>query len=241
MPPISLPRGDGSTAYLARPDRHPAPWPGVVVIHELTGLNDDIRRQSDRLAEAGYLALAPDLFRGRAAVRCLRATFRALGSGHGPAVDDILAGQAWLRDNDECTGRVGIIGFCMGGGFALLLTDRGFDVCSVNYGPLPKDAEDVFGGACPIVASYGRKDRLFGDVPATLEPMLTELGVDHDVRLYPDAGHSFINRHRLGPVAAPLRAAGVGHHEASAEDAWVRILRFFDRHLRPEPGAGGRA
>ena len=61
--------------------------------------------------------------------------------------------------------------------------------------------------------------------------MLTELDVTHDVREYPEAGHSFLNRHNLGPFTALERVAGLGYHQPSAEDAWTRVLRFFDRHL----------
>lgn len=236
MPSIVVSRAGGSSlrAHLVRPEGVAEPWPGVVVVHEVTGLNDDIRRQCDRLGAAGYLTLAPDLYTDGGALRCLRATFRALSDGRGRAVDDIRAARAWLQAQPECTGRVGVIGFCLGGGFALLLANDGFDASAVNYGPLPDPAEDRLAGACPIVASYGGRDRVFGDVPERLETILTEAGVDHDVRSYPGAGHAFMNRHRSGPLGPLLRVAGVGYDGPAAEDAWQRILAFFDRHL----GAG---
>src|SRR4051812_15145220 len=145
-------------AFIAKPPAGEGPWPGVVVIHEAFGLNDDIREHATRLAAAGYLAIAPDLFRGKGMARCLLGTFRALGAGRGRQFDDIDAVRRELADRPDCTGRVGVIGFCMGGGFALLTAARGFDVSAPNYAHLPKDLDGALKGACPIVASYGGQD-----------------------------------------------------------------------------------
>lgn len=235
MPAITVPGAATApelTAHLAVPPVGSGPWPAVVVLHEIFGLTDDIRQQADRLAAAGYLAVAPDLFTAGGALRCLKGTFSALHRGSGPAVDDITAVRSWLADRDDCTGKVGVIGFCMGGGFALLLAAQGFDAAAPNYGPLPRDPEDVLAGACPIVASYGRKDRGFRGTAGKLETILTGLGVEHDVKEYADAWHSFLNRHNLGPLGILERVGGFSYDEASAEDAWARILRFFDRHLQ---------
>ena len=85
--------------------------------------------------------------------------------------------------------------------------------------------------ACPVVASYGRRDPGLRGAAARLETALTAAGVTHDVVEYPDAGHSFLNRHNAGPLAVLERVAGFSYHEPSAEDAWARILRFFAVHL----------
>src|SRR3954451_7203449 len=111
MPAILLP-GEVKD-HLATPPVGTGPGPGVVVLHEAFGLNDDIRQQADRLAAAGYLAGAPGLYSAGGAWRCIRATFRAAMAGHGKAFDDIEAARAWLAGRDDCTGRVGVIGFCM--------------------------------------------------------------------------------------------------------------------------------
>ena len=230
MPATTLP-GDVK-AHLAVPPVGAGPWPGVVVLHESFGLNDDIRQQAERLAAAGYLAVAPDLFSDGGRLRCLRATFRAAMSGRGKAFDDIETARTWLAGQENCTGRVGVIGFCLGGGFALLTAARGFDASAPNYAHLPKDLDGALDGACPVVASYGGKDKTLRGTAATLEAGLGRAGVEHDVHEYPDAGHSFLNRHDLGPGGALLRVAGIGYHEPSAEDAWGRILRFFEAQLR---------
>jgi carboxymethylenebutenolidase len=217
--------------YLARP-AGVGPWPGVIAIHESFGLNDIVRRQADRLAAAGYLTFAPDLFSDGGAARCVMGTFRAMFAGHGKPFADIEAARMFVHGHRDCTGKVGIIGFCMGGGFALLLAPgHGFDASSVNYGTVPKSAESMLAGACPIVGSFGGKDRTLRGAAARLEAALTRLGVDHDVTEYADAGHSFLNDHDsvLFRVAGTLM--GGGHHEPSAADARRRILAFFARHL----------
>ncbi len=218
-------------AYLALP-RTPGPWPGVVVIQDALGLTDDIREQADRLAAAGYLAFAPDLYSGRG-IRCVVATLRASRSGEGEAYDDIEAARRWLSERDDCTGQIGIIGFCMGGGFALLSAPKfEFAASAVNYGEVPGDAATRLAGACPVVASYGRRDRTLPGRADRLRQALTELDVAHDVREYPDAGHSFMNRINVGPgFGQVLKFTGFNYHHPSAEDAWRRILTFFDEHL----------
>ncbi|MGY1704580.1 dienelactone hydrolase family protein [Geodermatophilus sp. SYSU D00697] len=218
-------------AHLAVPPVGEGPWPGVVVVHEAFGLTDDVRAHADRLAAAGYLAVAPDLFTA-GGLRCLKRTFGDLLRQDGAAFGDLEAARQWLADRPDCTGRVGIVGFCMGGGFALLAATRGFDVSAPNYGMLPKDADEVLAGACPVVASFGRRDRALRGAAERLEGILTRHGVPHDVHEYPDAGHSFLNRHNVGPFAVLERVAGFSYHHPSAEDAWARILRFLDTHLR---------
>jgi carboxymethylenebutenolidase len=231
-------------AYLALP-RDTGPWPGVVVIQDLLGLSDDIREQADRLAAAGYLALAPDLYSGRG-LRCVLATLKASRSGEGAAYQDIEAARRHLTERGDCTGQVGVIGFCMGGGFALLSAPQyDFAAASVNYGEVPKDAAERLRGACPIVASYGGRDRTLPGRAQRLERALSQLEVPHDVKEYPGAGHSFMNRINLGPLMRPmLHVTAFNYHHSSAEDSWRRILRFFDTYLRDgearaQPGPEG--
>lgn len=220
---VSAPAGDG-------------PWPGVVVLHEAFGLNDDIRSIADRFSAEGYVALAPDLFSWGPTPRCLVSTFRDLLRGSGPAHDRVDASRDWLAADQRCNGQVAVIGFCMGGGFALLAAPRGrYAAASVNYGLVPKDADRILAGACPIVGSYGGKDLALKAHPARLERALRANGVDHDVKVYPTVSHSFLNRHH-GWISAVDRITGYRYGAAEAEDAWSRILGFFDRHLRGAQG-----
>jgi carboxymethylenebutenolidase len=207
----------------------------VVVIHESWGLNGDIRAHADRLAAEGYLALAPDLYRGKSFVRCLRDVFRQLHAGSGSAFDTIDAARAALAARPDATGKTGVLGFCMGGGFALLCAPRGeFSAASVNYGEVPADTERVLAGACPIVASYGARDPTGAGPPRRLADALTALNIPHDVKVYPDAGHSFMST-KPGALAPLARLARLDYRPESAEDSWRRILAFFDDHLRSDP------
>lgn len=236
MPEVQIGRIDGGSAvlraYLATP-AGTGPWPGVVVIHEAFGMDAVMRRQADRLAAAGYLALLPDLYSDGGAARCVMGTFRSLLAGHGKPFVDIDATRRWLSKQPDCTGRVGVIGFCMGGAFALATANRGFDAAAVNYGPLPPRLEARLRGACPIVASYGKKDFSTRGAAVKLERILTRLDVPHDVELYPTAGHSFLNDAMVGPrpLQPLLRVGNFKPEPKAAADAWRRIEAFFAEHL----------
>jgi carboxymethylenebutenolidase len=224
--------GGAIRGYLAEPISSERA-PGVVVVHEALGLTDDIEGYCQRFAAEGYLALAPDLFSRGSMLRCLVDTFRTLSRGVGQAFADIEAARQHLIQHPLCTGRVGVIGFCMGGGFALLMAPRdSFEVAAVNYGRVPEDAESPLQGSCPIVGSYGEKDPLQGGYADRLERAVAELGIPHDVKEYPEAGHSFMNRHR-GALRLIGRVIGTGYHAPSADDAWRRITEMFGEYLHP--------
>lgn len=222
-----------TAGYLAVPDGE-GPWPGVVVIHDIGGLSLDIRRACDRLAEAGFLTLAPNLIHPGRRVRCVLAMAKSLQTGSGPAVDEVVTARDQLAAHPDCTGTVGSAGFCIGGGFCLLLAPHGvFDATAPNYGNWPQDSE-ALRLSCPVVASYGAGDPSLKGHAARLEAILAEAGVPHDVREYPDVGHSFMNDWRDGPWRLRIfeHIPGFRFSEPEAEDAWRRIVAFFDVHLR---------
>jgi carboxymethylenebutenolidase len=146
---------DGSQplrGYLASPPGT-GPWPAVVMIHEIFGLDDVMRGHADRLAGLGYLTLAVDLFSAGGNARCLVSTMTAMIRGRGRAFSDISAAHDYLAASPDCAGKIGVIGFCIGGGFALLTANSGFDAAAVNYGQLPRHLGEAVAGACPTVGN----------------------------------------------------------------------------------------
>lgn len=228
---ISTPRGE-MPCYLTLPTA-PAPVPGVIVLHDVGGMSKDYRSQADWLAGAGFLALAVDLYYKGGLLRCLRSVVRDLINRSGPTFDDVELCRSWLARHPRCSGKVGVIGFCMGGGFALLLVSgRGFSAASINYGgKLPSDVDDFLKAACPVVGSYGGLARWEKGDAARLEAALTRALVAHDVKEYPDAGHSFMNDKNEHLWFRLLRFAGIGFNEEANLDARRRITAFFRLHL----------
>jgi carboxymethylenebutenolidase len=226
---------DGRAAVVVRPVQQ-GRWPGVVMAHEVFGIDDVLRRHAQRLASAGFIVYAPDFLGDGPWLRCIRSAFRALRERSGKPFEVFEAARQHAREDATCNGKVGVIGFCMGGGFALLLSADGYDASAVNYGPIPDDIEDVASRACPIVASYCGKDRMADDVPALTAALETH-AVRHDSKVSPSAGNCFLNDEINGPtwlrpVARRLQGfTHVGPEPIAATDAWRRIESFFAEHL----------
>ena len=209
-------------AYFVAPDR-PGPDPGVVMIHELFGLNENIRNIARRFAGAGYAALAVDLFSTAARVVCLLRIIhgllvRPLVNG---VVDEMRAAIDFLSTQPGVDPtRLGVIGFCMGGSYALQLAcvDGDLGAAAVFYGQNPRPLNAV-ARACSIVGSYPERD-FTARAARQLQAALRAYGVPHDIRIYPDARHSFFNDR------------GRAYHPQAAADAWIRTLAFFDVHLK---------
>jgi len=207
------------------------------VLHESFGLNDDIRRIAERFAQAGYAALAPDLYSHGRRIVCLSRVIVDMVSGSvAREIADIHAARELLGARAEVDGgRIAVAGFCQGGGFALIAgTSPGFSAAAVNYGTVPSDRSHL-DGLCPVVASYGARDRVVGPKMAErLEGHLSALGVAHDVKTYDGAGHSFFSQVDgwQGWLARMPSPMAVGYEEEAAEDGWRRMLEFFDEHVR---------
>ncbi len=207
-----------------------SPAPGLVVIHEIFGLNDDIRRIAKRFADEGFVAAAPDLMASGLHIACVLRVGLALQRGRGPMVDELEALIALLEARDD-VGKVGAVGFCMGGGFALLLgTRQKVDAAGVFYGDIRTRKE--LANACPLTGGYGGLDRTYGPKGRKLIQMLDELGKEHDIKMYEDAGHSYMSNAGHPVMAALTRPLmHIEYNESAAEDSWRRMLAFFRRHL----------
>lgn len=206
------------------------PWPGVVVIHDAIGYGSDKESINARVAQAGYIALTPNLFARGGWARCVIKVMRDLSSKRGPALDDVLAARDHLQALPQCTGRVGVAGFCMGGRFALVMSPKGFSASAPFYGtPLPQELSETLDGACPVVASFGARDLSGKGAPEKLQQVLDQKGITNDIKVYPDAGHSFANKLPAQPL---LRITGFGYNQAATEDAWARVFTFFGEHLQ---------
>jgi carboxymethylenebutenolidase len=222
MVSVNPPRGHRLDAYLGLPEGE-GPFPGIVIVHEIFGLNDNIREITHRFAREGYTALAVDLFSTGNRVACMLRIFhgmlmRPLNNG---IVADLQAAVDFLKQWPGVDPkRMGVIGFCMGGSYALQLAcvEDDLRVASVFYGMNPRPLE-VVARACPIVGSYPEKD-FTASAARQLEPLLEKHNIPHDIKIYPEARHSFFND--TGPAYRPEAAA----------DAWRRTLTFFDAHLK---------
>jgi carboxymethylenebutenolidase len=224
---------DELAGVLAIPEG-PGPFPSVVMVHEVFGVDKVMRAQIERLAGAGYVVLMPDLFSRGGLRKCLTATFKSLASGSGQAFEDIQAAKDLVLAMDETTDQVGVIGFCMGGGFALLHANKGYGASVSNYGMLPKDLDAALLGACPILGNYGGRDGQLKGATKKLKQAANNQGVVNDIKEYPSAGHAFMNPEQAGgPVFGTiLRISGARPEPEAAKDAWLRIEDFFAEHLR---------
>ncbi|CAM4441841.1 Carboxymethylenebutenolidase [Mycobacterium basiliense] len=213
---LNVPTGDG-------------PWPGVVVVHDAVGYAPDNESTSQRIAQAGYIALTPNMYARGGRARCITRVFRELLTKRGRALDDILAARDHLLAMPECSGQVGIAGFCMGGQFALIMSPKGFGAAAPFYGtPLPRDLSETLDGACPIVASFGGRDPLGIGAPDRLRKVTQAQQITADIKVYPGVGHSFANKLPGQPL---LRVTGLGYDEAATEEAWRRVFAFFGEHM----------
>lgn len=216
-------RGDTPlTACLARPDA-PGELPAVVIIHELFGLNDNIRDIARRFADEGYVALAVDLFSGDGNRKlCVMRVMSALVVRplKNKGLSDLRRSIDWLQRRPEVdANRVGAIGFCMGGGYALALAcvESDLRASSAFYCTNPRQMS-ALRRACPIVGSYPEND-WSARSGRKLDLALDEYNIPHDVKIYPGAGHSFFND------------TLDGYHPEAAADSWQRTLAFFREHM----------
>lgn len=221
---VSIPRAGGRpmAAFQALPEGEGS-FPGVIVIHEIFGLNDNIRDIVERFARQEYAALAVDLFSTGNRAVCLLRIFHGMilrPLRNGMLAELQTAVDYFRQQSHTDTNRVGVVGYCMGGTYALQLacTDEDLRVASVYYGMNPRPLEAV-ARACPIVGSYPEKD-FTAKAARQLEEALKTNNVPHDIKIYDGAKHSFFNDQ------------GAAYDEKAANNSWARTLSFFHVHLK---------
>jgi carboxymethylenebutenolidase len=214
--------GRATPAYLAAPS---TPGPGIVVIQEWWGLVNHIEHIADRFAEAGFVALAPDLYHGEKATSPDQAGKLMMAMRIDEAERDLAGAIDYLSGHARVNSKkIGTIGFCMGGALALYAACRNPEVgaCAVFYGGHPNVKPDLEALQAPVLGIYGAKDSFV--TPASvhdLDRRLSALGKRHEFHTYPGADHAFFNDTRPEVYDA-----------AASADAWTKALAFFRRELQ---------
>jgi carboxymethylenebutenolidase len=211
-------------AYVAKPSES-GPFPALIVIHEWWGLDEQTKSIADRFAGVGYLVAAPDLYHGERAELGNGEKACLLARKYGPTVPtDLEMLYDTLKSDPDCTGKIGSVGFCFGGRMSLALgLSRSLDAVCTFYGG---GMQLLFGQMqklrSPVLGLFGDKDQ---SIPAgTIEEfdkLLDQLGLEHEVIMYPNSGHAFF-RDRDPNTYRP----------AAAKDAWERVTKFFEKHLK---------
>jgi carboxymethylenebutenolidase len=225
---IAFKRPDGQVAhgYLAEPQQA-AGASAIVVIQEWWGVNDQIRGVADRLASAGYIALVPDLFRGKSTVEAEEAHHLMTGLNFGDAASqDIRGAVQFLKTRSA---KVGVTGFCMGGALTLLALGVAPEVDAgvVWYGCPPLEYIDAAKIKAPLLAHWATQDQFFPIATVDqLQDRLREAGVNFEFHRYL-AHHAFANETAVGPGRIPATQ----YDPVWSRLAWDRSFRFFGRWL----------
>ncbi len=216
--------GETVSGYLAipsTPGRHPA----LILIHEWWGLTPWVKDQARKFAAEGYVALAVDLYRGKTTddPKVAREMARSLPPDR--AMRDLEAAFDYLVSRrDVEASKIGTVGWCFGGGWALRLAthEPRLAACAINYGELTTDAAAIEAIRCPVLGNFGAEDQVIPPAKVrAFEAAMKKAGKPIDVKIYAGAGHAFetsTDKNRYRP-------------EASA-DAWKRMVAFFHRTLQ---------
>ncbi|HWP84551.1 MAG TPA: dienelactone hydrolase family protein [Terriglobia bacterium] len=200
-------------------------YPGVIVVQEWWGLNDHIRSICDRLAQEGFVAVAPDLYEGKVTTDPNQASAWMAALDKEKAIQILLGAIKFLQEKEPLYAEhIGVIGFCMGGSLALLLACRtsAIKVAVPFYGDHPDPIDQVKNIRCPVLFFAGGKDRWINAAKVEkLKQAFQKYGVQGEVRVYPDADHAFFNDTRRDV-----------YHPAAAQDAWTRAIGLLSRTLK---------
>src|ERR1035437_2929969 len=223
--PVSYKSGDESVQGVLYTPAGKGPFPALVVVHEWWGLNDWVKDQASKLADQGYVSLAVDLYRGKVATtpdeahEIMRGVPEDRGKRDLHAAVEFLESQSTVRKD-----RIGSIGWCMGGGYALDVALQEPDLAAtvINYGHLATDPEALKKINSPILGLFGGQDRgITPDDVHKFEQQLKQQGKKVDIKIYDNAGHAFENPNNKD-----------GYRAADAADAWKRTVDFLAMTLK---------
>lgn len=210
-------------AYVARPARAKGPLPGVLVIHENRGLNAHIEDVARRAALEGFIAVAPDgvSYNGGSPVDQEAARDHFRNSDVSIITADVIKGVGYLKSRDDCTGKVGTVGFCYGGGVSLqcAIADPPADACVLFYGRA-LSAEQVEQVKVPLMMNYAGNDPRINAAIPDFRKSLDEKAVPYSLHMYPGTGHGFHND-----------TSQARYDEQAAKLAWNRSVNFFRHYL----------
>ena len=222
---VSYKSGDETVQAILYTPSGKGPFPALIVIHEWWGLNDWVKEQASKLADQGYVTLAVDLYRGKVAKTPDEAHEIMRGVPEDRAKRDLHAAFEFLASQaDVKKDRIGAIGWCMGGGYALdvALQEPTLAADVINYGHLATDAEALKKINAPVLGSFGAQDRgITPDDVHKFEQAMKQLGKKIEVKIYDDAGHGFENPNNKD-----------GYRAADSADAWKRTTEFLEGTLK---------
>jgi len=222
--PVTFPSGDGSAQGFLYLPQSSGPHPALIVIQEWWGVNDWIKQQAADYARKGYVALAVDLYHGKIADSPDMAHELMRGLPQDQGVRDLAAGVKFLESRkDVKRDRIGAVGWCMGGGYALQLAIASPDLkaVAINYGALATDKDALAKIHAAVLGNFGGKDQgIPPDAVHAFEAAMKSLGKPVDAKIYPDAGHAFENPNNK-----------MGYRADDGADALGRIDRFFAAQL----------
>lgn len=222
--PVTFPSSDGTARGLLYLPSGAGPHPGLIVIQEWWGVNDWIKQQAARYASNGYVALAVDLYRGKVADDPETAHELMRGLPQDQGVRDLTSAISYLESRKDVKhNRIGAVGWCMGGGYAmqLAIAAPSLKAVAINYGALATDRSQLAKIQAPILGNFGGLDQgIPPEAVHAFEATMKSLGKPVDAKIYPDAGHAFENPNNKG-----------GFRAADAADALGRVDRFFADQL----------
>ena len=215
--------GDNFRGYLVRPMLE-GKFPGVVMIHEWWGLNQNIKNMAHDMAGEGYIVLAVDLFDGKVADKPTDARIYAteVRNNMDRAIEHLKSASSFLRNDAYSLGKVASMGWCFGGGMSMQLAlNEMMDATVIYYGALETDENELQSIDWPVLGVFGSEDRgITVDSVNAFDQALDNLGIENEIYIYEGLGHAFAN------------PSNAGHDPKSTADAWMKTVTFLNTHLK---------